>query len=84
MKARIALADGDPRDAANVVGDALADKLDCLQPATYIELHAIGAVARINSATTSRHSASLSTRLRWPTPNDIWARSWLSELRLES
>ena len=45
VRARIALADGDPRDAANLVGDALTDKLDCLQPATHIELHAIAAVA---------------------------------------
>ena len=45
VRARIALADGDPRDAANLVGDALTDKLDCLQPATHIELHVIAAVA---------------------------------------
>jgi len=45
VRARLALAAGDTRGAAEVTGDALAGELDSLQPATAIELRAVAAVA---------------------------------------
>ena len=45
VRAKLALAAGDPKAAADLAGGALAERLDCLQPATYIELQALAAVA---------------------------------------
>jgi LuxR family maltose regulon positive regulatory protein len=45
VRARLALAAGDPKQAGSLARAALDDKLECLQPATYIRLHAIAAVA---------------------------------------
>ncbi len=45
VRARLALAAGDPKDSAKLARGALSAKLDSLQPATAIELEAIAAVA---------------------------------------
>jgi LuxR family transcriptional regulator, maltose regulon positive regulatory protein len=45
VRARLALAAGDPKDSAKLARGALTAKLDSLQPATAIELEAIAAVA---------------------------------------
>jgi LuxR family maltose regulon positive regulatory protein len=46
VRARLALAAGDPKLAAEVTRGAVAGKLESLQPATAIELRAVAAVAR--------------------------------------
>jgi len=45
VQARLALADGDPRRAAEVTRNAVADELGSLQPAAAVELRALAAVA---------------------------------------
>jgi LuxR family maltose regulon positive regulatory protein len=45
VRARLALAAGDPKDAAELTRGAIAGKLESLQPATAIELRAVAAVA---------------------------------------